>query len=80
MLTSYINAALRKAHYEILPDSEGYFGTIDSFQGVWAQADMLEARHENLRGALEEWMIPGLKMGHLIPPIDGITLTVQQVA
>lgn len=29
MLTTYINAALRKAHYEILPDGEGYFGSIE---------------------------------------------------
>ena len=26
MLTNYIQAAMRKAHYEILPDEEGYFG------------------------------------------------------
>jgi hypothetical protein len=26
MLTAYINAAMRKARYEILPDGEGYFG------------------------------------------------------
>lgn len=43
MVTAYINAALRKAHYEILPDGEGYFGSIEGLQGVWAQADALEA-------------------------------------
>jgi hypothetical protein len=34
ILTSYINAALRKAHYEMLPDGVGYFGTIEGLQGV----------------------------------------------
>ena len=34
---------MRKAHDEILPDGEGYFGTIDGLQGVWANADTLEA-------------------------------------
>ncbi len=33
MLTVYINAAMRKAHYEILPDGEGYFGKIEGDQG-----------------------------------------------
>lgn len=35
MLTNYIQAAMRKAHYEILPDGEGYFGSIPDLQGVW---------------------------------------------
>jgi len=39
MLTAYIKAALRKAHYKILPDGEGYFGTIEGLQGVWANAE-----------------------------------------
>jgi predicted RNase H-like HicB family nuclease len=80
MLTAYINAALRKAHYEILPEGEGYFGTIESLQGVWAQADTLEACREELREALEEWIVLGLQMGHPLPSIDGITLAIQEVA
>jgi predicted RNase H-like HicB family nuclease len=80
MLTAYINAALGKAHYEILPEGEGYFGTIESLQGVWAQADTLEACREELREVLEEWIVLGLKMGHPLPSIDGITLAIQEVA
>ena len=49
MLTAYINAAMRKACYEILPDGEGYFGRIGELQGVWANADNLEARREELQ-------------------------------
>ena len=79
MLTTYINAALRKAHYEMLLDGEGYFGSIEDFQGVWAQADTLEACREELREVLEEWSVLGLRMGHPLPPIDGITLTIQEV-
>lgn len=80
MLTAYIDAALRKAHYDILPEGEGYFGVIEGLQGVWAQADRLEACREELREVLEEWIVLGLKMGHEIPPVDGISLTVQEVA
>jgi predicted RNase H-like HicB family nuclease len=59
-----------------LPEGEGYFGRIESLQGVWAQADTLEACREELREVLEEWIILGLKMGHPLPSIEGIALTV----
>ncbi|MDE2059415.1 MAG: type II toxin-antitoxin system HicB family antitoxin [candidate division NC10 bacterium] len=78
MLTAYINAALRKAHYEVLPDGDGYFASIEGLQGVWAQADTLEACREELCEVLEEWIVLGLRMGHPLPSIDGITLTIQQ--
>ena len=63
MLTDYIQAAMRKAHYEILPDGEGYFGKITYLQGVWANADTLEACREELQEVLGEWIIVGLTMG-----------------
>jgi len=80
MLTAYINAALGKARYEILADAEGYYGAIEGLQGVWAQADSLEACREELREVLEEWIILGLRMGHALPAIDGISLASEEVA
>jgi predicted RNase H-like HicB family nuclease len=80
MLTAYIKAALRKAHYRILPDGEGYFGTIEGLQGVWANAKTLESCREELREVLEEWIVLGLKMGHMLPELDGVTLNIQEVA
>ena len=65
MLPAYINAAMRKAHYGILPDNEGYFGKIEVLQGVWANADSLEACREELREVLEEWILLGIKMGQV---------------
>ena len=47
---------------------------------MWAQAGTLEACREELQKVLEEWIILGLKMGHPIPSIDGVALTVQEVA
>ena len=79
MLTNYIEAAMHKAHYEILPDGEGYFGNIPDLQGVWANAETLEACREELREVLEEWILIGLKMGHSIPQIDGNELRVKKV-
>ncbi len=77
MLTAYIEAAMRKASYEILPDGEGYFGKIDGLDGVWANAETLEACRDELLEVLEEWLLLGLKMGHEIPVVDGIDLCVK---
>ena len=80
MLTAYIRAAMRKAHYEILPDGEGYFGKIIDIQGVWANTDTLEACREELQEVLEEWIMISLKLGNPIPAIDGIMLNVEDAA
>jgi len=80
MLTAYINAAMHNAHYDILKEGEGYIGKIPGLQGVWANADTLETCREELREVLEEWIILGLKMGHHIPIIDGIKLSIEKVA
>jgi predicted RNase H-like HicB family nuclease len=56
MLSSYIRAALRKAHYEILPDDGSIYGEIEGFQGVYANSDTLEACRDELEGVLEEWI------------------------
>ena len=78
MLTDYIQAAMRKASYELLPDGEGYFGRIPGLQGVWANADTLEACREELQEVLEEWIVIGLKMGSPIPSVDGMELNIKE--
>jgi predicted RNase H-like HicB family nuclease len=73
MLTSYIQASMRLARYEILEDRT-YYGEIPEFQGVWANTDSLEACREELQSALEDWLILGLRMGHELPIVAGINL------
>jgi len=73
MLTSYIQAAMRLAKYEILED-QTYYGEIPGFQGVWANTDSLEACREELQSVLEDWLILGLRMGHALPIVAGINL------
>jgi predicted RNase H-like HicB family nuclease len=57
MLTKYIQAALHKAKYKILSDDDTFYGEIPGFQGVWANADTLEACREELAEVLEEWIL-----------------------
>ncbi len=80
MLTTYIAAAMRLARYEILPENEGYFGTIDMLPGVWANAASLEVCREQLQEVLEEWIVLGLRMEHDLPEIDGVQLGIQEAA
>ena len=78
MLTEYVNVALKKAHYEILAEEEGFYGSIPGLQGVWANASSLEACRTELRQVLEEWIVLGLRKGHPIPEIDGINLNIEE--
>ena len=75
MLTSYIQAAMRRATYEILSDG-AYYGEIPGFQGVYANAQTLDECRSELQEVLEGWIILGLRLGHTLPVVDGIDLAV----
>ena len=80
MLTEYIRAAMHRAKYEILPDDGTFYGEIPGFQGVYANADSLEACREQLQEVLEGWIVLGLRRGHVLPVVDGLELVVAQEA
>lgn len=73
MLINYIHTAMHKATYELLEDGT-FYGEIPGCQGVWANAQTLEACRENLQDALEGWIILGLRLRHTLPILDGIDL------
>jgi predicted RNase H-like HicB family nuclease len=73
MLTKYIQAAMRQAQYEILTDHT-FYGEIPGLNGVYANAAKLEDCREQLQEVLEGWIVLGLRMGHTIPPVQGIRL------
>jgi predicted RNase H-like HicB family nuclease len=79
MLTEYIRAAMRQARYEILSDGT-FYGEISGFQGVYANAETLEECREELQDVLEGWIVLGLRMGHILPVVEGVDLAVQQEA
>jgi len=79
MLTDYIQATLHKATYELLEDGT-FYGEIPELQGVWANAETLEACRDDLKDALEGWILLGLQLGHTLPVIEGINLNLKQEA
>lgn len=80
MISQYISVALRQAHYELLENSEGFYGPIPALQGVWAQASTLEQCRDELSSAVEDWLLFSLARQQEIPVLDGIDLTVREVA
>lgn len=80
MLLEYINAALKKAKYEILEDDRTFYGEIPDFQGVWANAETLEECRNELAEVLEGWIFLKLADKTPLPVVDGISLTVKRVS
>ena len=79
MLTDYIRAAMRRARYKILPEDGSFYGEIPGLEGVWANADTLEACRDELEDVLEEWIVLSLAKNLPIPTLDGIDLSVSRV-
>ena len=80
MLTEYIQAALRRAKYEIFSEDQTYYGEIPGFQGVWANRDTLEACREELREVLEDWLLFRISRHLSLPIVDNIDLRIEAVA
>ncbi|MGA2599619.1 MAG: type II toxin-antitoxin system HicB family antitoxin [Bryobacteraceae bacterium] len=80
MLTKYIQAAMRRATYEILEDDGSFYGCVPDLPGVWANAATLEACREDLAQVLEDWLLLSIARNLPIPLLDGIGLTIREVA
>ena len=80
MLMNYIGTAMRRARYEILPDDGSFYGEIPGFDGVYANADTLEACREELLEVLEEWILFRVSRNLPLPIVDEIELAIKEVA
>jgi predicted RNase H-like HicB family nuclease len=74
MLTEYIQAAMGHARFERLPEDGTVYGEIPECQGVWANAATEEECRRELQEVLEDWLLVGIRLGHLLPVIDAIDL------
>lgn len=79
MLTKYIQAAMNKAHYEILEDDQSFYGSIPGFQGLWANESTLEACRNELAEALEDWILFRVSRNVPLPVVDGIEIAIREV-
>jgi len=74
MLIEYLTEALNRAKYEIIEDSEPFYGEIPELKGVWATGRTLEECRKNLSSALEDWLFFSISKNLPIPPLGSIEL------
>ena len=78
MLIEYIEEAMKKAKYEIIKDEEPYYGEIPELKSVWATGKTLEECRQNLKNAVEDWIIFSIRKNLPIPPLGGISVNVEE--
>jgi predicted RNase H-like HicB family nuclease len=80
MLIDYIRASMQTARYEILSDDGTFYGEIPGFDGVYANANTLEACRDELEEVLEDWILFRVSKNLTLPIVKGIDLTIKEVA
>ncbi len=78
MIADYIQAALERAHYELINDEEPYYGEVRELPGVWASGKTLEECRRHLAEVLDGWLVVRLRRGLPIPPVGGHTVPVPE--
>ena len=73
ILTDYVGQAMAYAVYDKLEDGT-FAGRIPQCKGVVAFGATLRECENELRSTLEDWILVGLKLGHLLPVIAKINL------
>jgi predicted RNase H-like HicB family nuclease len=78
ILSEYVDQAMALAIYDKLADGQ-FAGQIPPCKGVIAFAATLRECEIELRSTLEDWILVGLKLGHLLPVIGDIDLNGEPV-
>lgn len=73
ILSEYLDQAMAQAEYDKLEDAS-FCGRIASCRGVIAFGSTLRGCEEELRSTLEDWLLLGLQLGHVLPRVNGINL------
>ncbi|MDQ3019588.1 MAG: type II toxin-antitoxin system HicB family antitoxin [Bacteroidota bacterium] len=73
ILSKYIDSAMMSATYDKLEDNT-FAGKIETCKGVIAFTDNLRECEIELQSVLEDWILVGLKLEHVLPVINDIDL------
>ena len=73
VLSDYFDAAMASSVFEALEDGK-CCGRIPECTGLLAFGETEQETRKDLRSALEEWVLLGLKFGHSLPTFGGIDL------
>ena len=80
MIRKYIQTAMERAKYDILPDDGTYYGEIQECPGVYSNAPTLEKCRNELEEVLEEWILFRVYKNLEIPSIDNIEIKIKKQA
>lgn len=69
MITEYIDAAMKRATFEIIDDDEPFYGEVPELEGVWATGKTLDECRRALAEVIDGWLVIRLKRGLPIPPL-----------
>lgn len=72
MLERYLDAAMERAVFEVLPDDGTYFGRVPELRGAWANEPTLDACRGELREAVRDWVLFRFSRGLTVPSVGGI--------
>jgi predicted RNase H-like HicB family nuclease len=78
VLTQYIQRALDHAHYEMIQDTEPYYGEVPELKGVWATGATLEECRRRLADAIEDWLLFSIANRLPIPTLDDVAIELPQ--
>ena len=78
ILTGYIKSALENAEYDKLEDGS-FSGRIPVCKGVITFGRTLRECENELQSVLEDWILVGIKLGHMLPVIDGYDLNQEPI-
>ena len=67
------------AVFEPMPHGS-WWGSIPGFKGLWSEGPTRDLCRDELRSALEDWIVFSLRRGGVLPVVDGIDLNVTDVA
>jgi predicted RNase H-like HicB family nuclease len=70
MISDYVQAALQRAHYELIEDEEPFYGEVPELQGVWAIGKALEECRQQLAEVVDGWVLIRLTRGLSISPLE----------
>lgn len=78
MIREYIDTAMTKATFEVLPDDGSWYGEIPGFQGVYSNAATLEECRKVLEEVLEVWLLFRISRQLDTPVVDGLDLQIRE--
>jgi predicted RNase H-like HicB family nuclease len=79
VITSYIDEALRRAHYSNLENGT-FCATVPALPGVIATGPTLEGCRDQLAEVVEEWVLVRVARGLRVPPLGRVKVAVKKAS